>query len=257
MGVEQVKNIVLVLSGKGGVGKTTISSSIALTLLEQGFKVGLLDIDLTGPSVPYILSLTNSNVSQSPQGWIPVSCGPDNRFKVMSLGFLLPNKDDPVIWRGPKKTAMVQQLVNQVVWGELDYLIVDTPPGTSDEHISIMEKLKDLDNVRGSILVTTPQGVAVSDVRKELNFCDKVGLKVLGIIENMSGYVCPHCKDCSNVFSSGGGAKLASDYKCTFLGAVPIDPQATMVLEKEGWINSFGKSPFYPLFADAIQKATI
>lgn len=257
MSLDNVKQIVLVLSGKGGVGKTTISTSIALSLVSKGFKVGLLDIDLTGPSVPYILSLINEPINQSSEGWIPIKKGTNNEFSIMSLGFLLPNKDDPVIWRGPKKTAMVNNLINNVVWGDLDYLIIDTPPGTSDEHISIMEQIRNINKPKGSIIVTTPQGISISDVKKEINFCEKLNLPIYGIIENMSGYICPHCSDCSNIFSKGGGEKLANDNNYTYLGSIPIDPKSTLELESKGWINEFKNSSFAPLFSNILQKAKL
>lgn len=142
----------------------------------------------------------------------------------MSIGFLLKSKTDAVIWRGPKKTAMIRQFINDVFWDELDYLIIDTPPGTSDEHITVMECMRDV-NCDGSILVTTPQELALEDVRKEVTFCKKTGIKVLGILENMSGFVCPHCQECTNIFSSGGGKALADIVGVPLLGTLPIDPR--------------------------------
>lgn len=147
------------------------------------------------------------------------------------------------MWRGPKKTAMVRQFLTDVLWGEVDYLLIDTPPGTSDEHISLAETL--LKNafpgqVAGAVVVTTPQAVATADVRKELNFCTKTGIKVIGVVENMSGFVCPHCSECTNVFSSGGGQVMAQDFNVRFLGSVPIDPQFVMLVET-------GKRPVYPV----------
>lgn len=161
----------------------------------------------------------------------------------MSLGFLLRERGDAVVWRGPKKTAMVRQFLTDVLWGELDYLLIDTPPGTSDEHISLAETL--LKNalpgqVAGAVVVTTPQAVATADVKKELNFCVKTGIKVIGVVENMSGFVCPNCSECTNVFSKGGGEVMAREFGVRFLGSVPIDPQFVMLVET-------GRRPVYPV----------
>jgi len=161
----------------------------------------------------------------------------------MSLGFLLRERGDAVVWRGPKKTAMVRQFLTDVLWGELDYLLIDTPPGTSDEHISLAETL--LKNalpgqVKGAVVVTTPQAVATADVKKELNFCKKTSIRVIGVIENMSGFVCPNCSECTYVFSKSGGEVMATEFKVPFLGSVPIDPQFVMLVET-------GKRPVYPV----------
>ncbi|KJE93309.1 nucleotide-binding protein 2 [Capsaspora owczarzaki ATCC 30864] len=228
--LKNVKHVVLVLSGKGGVGKSTVSVQIALSLVAAGHKVGLLDVDLCGPSIPTMLHLQNHKVHQCPQGWVPVFADQEQRLSVMSIAFLLDRQDDPVVWRGPKKTAMIKQFLADVYWGELDYLIVDTPPGTSDEHISMVENLRKV-SPDGAVLVTTPQAVSTNDVKKELNFCIKAHLPILGIVENMSGFVCPHCAECSNVFSSKGGELLAAEFKVPFLGRVPLDPLLTQSLE--------------------------
>lgn len=231
--LSTVKHIVLVLSGKGGVGKSSITTQLALTLVNKGFKVGVLDIDLTGPSAPRMFGLEGRQVHQSSAGWVPVYTDDTKRLCVMSIGFLLEKRGDAVVWRGPKKTAMIRQFLADVVWGDLDYLLIDTPPGTSDEHISVAETLLESANPDGAVLVTTPQGVATADVRKELSFCKKVGFNVLGVIENMSGYVCPHCAECTNVFSKGGGKTLAQQFGLPFLGEVPIDPQFVLMIEKQ------------------------
>ncbi|KAF4914915.1 Cytosolic Fe-S cluster assembly factor CFD1 [Colletotrichum viniferum] len=248
MSLTKVKHIVLVLSGKGGVGKSSVTTQLALSLSLAGFSVGVLDVDLTGPSIPRMLSIEASKVTQAPGGWLPVpvhdaveekGIGP---FRAMSLGFLLPRRGDAVVWRGPKKTAMVRQFLSDVLWDETDYLLIDTPPGTSDEHISLAETLmRDArpGQVAGAVVVTTPQAVATADVKKELNFCVKTGLKVLGVIENMSGFVCPHCSECTNIFSSGGGEVMAQEFSVPFLGTVPIDPQFGELVES-------GKRPQYP-----------
>uniref|UniRef100_A0A1B6MP14 Cytosolic Fe-S cluster assembly factor NUBP2 homolog n=1 Tax=Graphocephala atropunctata TaxID=36148 RepID=A0A1B6MP14_9HEMI len=226
--LKGVKHVILVLSGKGGVGKSTVSVQLALSLKEFGYKVGILDVDLCGPSIPYLLGLENQEVHQCSEGWVPVYLDSDQKLAVMSIGFLLKSRNDSVVWRGPKKTGMIRQFLNDVYWQDIDYLVIDTPPGTSDEHITVMENLRDY-GCEGAILVTTPQAVAIEDVRKELTFCRKTGIPVLGVLENMSGYVCPHCSECTNIFSSGGGSSLAELSKVPFLGRVPIDPKVASV----------------------------
>ncbi|KAK8173485.1 P-loop containing nucleoside triphosphate hydrolase protein [Phyllosticta citrichinensis] len=275
MGLENVQNIVLVLSGKGGVGKSSITTQLALTLSLRGHSVGVLDIDLTGPSIPRFFGIENAKVTQAPGGMVPVSVHPAHTLSAtgntatangegqeeeeegeqqpqrsvgalgcMSLGFILAQRTDAVIWRGPKKTAMVRQFLSSVLWPPgLDYLLIDTPPGTSDEHISLLETLlKDAvtaARLRGAVVVTTPQAVAVSDVKKELNFCAKTGVRVLGVVENMAGFVCPNCSECTHVFSKGGGQVMAAEFAVPFLGSVPIDPAFVCLIEE-------GRRPVYP-----------
>jgi len=249
-----VRHIILVLSGKGGVGKSTISMQIAVALRQAGHRVGLLDIDLCGPSIPKMLNVEGKDVHQCPQGWVPVYVDDQQKLGVMSIGFLLQNKDDAVVWRGPKKTAMIKQFLNDVFWGELDYLIIDTPPGTSDEHIAVMENVRKY-NPDGAVLVTTPQAVAVGDVRREATFCQKTGIPILGIVENMSGFACPHCTECTNIFSSGGGEALAELCKVPFLGRVPLDPRLAESIEKgENFMEAFPESSTQQALTDIINK---
>ncbi|KAL4457368.1 hypothetical protein ABPG75_012233 [Micractinium tetrahymenae] len=179
-----IKHIVLVLSGKGGVGKSTFSAQLAFALAARGLEVGLLDIDICGPSMPKMLGLEGEEIHQSGAGWSPVYV--QENLGVMSIGFMLPNPDDAVIWRGPRKNGLIKQFLKDVHWGECDYLVIDSPPGTSDEHISIVQFLKAA-RVDGAVVVTTPQEVSIIDVRKEINFCKKTGIPVLGVVENMSG----------------------------------------------------------------------
>ncbi|KAL7751344.1 cytosolic Fe-S cluster assembly factor cfd1 [Sorochytrium milnesiophthora] len=234
--MDGVRNIIVVLSGKGGVGKSSVTTQLALSLWARPDKptVAVLDIDLCGPSMPRMLGVDDCKVHQASAGWLPVCVDGDGeqRLKIMSIAFLLQSKNDAVVWRGPKKTAMIKQFLADVCWGSVDYLIIDTPPGTSDEHITIVEAIKGL-NVAGAVVVTTPQAVALSDVRKELNFCTKVKLPVLGVVENMSGYVCPHCAECSNLFSTGGGEAMAKEFQVDFLGRVPIDPAFAEMVETQ------------------------
>jgi Mrp family chromosome partitioning ATPase len=186
--LSDIKHKLLVLSGKGGVGKSTFSAQLAFTLANKGFSVGLLDIDICGPSIPRMLGLVGQEVHQSASGWSPVYV--DDNLGVMSIGFMLPNNDDAVIWRGPKKNGLIKQFLTDVCWGNIDYLIIDTPPGTSDEHISIVQYLNST-NIDGAIVITTPQEISMSDVRKELNFCKKTNVNVVGIVENMSNLSIP------------------------------------------------------------------
>lgn len=164
------------------------------------------------------------------------------RLSAMSLGFLLANRSDAVVWRGPKKTAMIRQFLSDVQWGTLDYLLIDTPPGTSDEHISLVETLLKSatpEQLAGAVIVTTPQAISVSDVKKEINFCRKVNVKILGVVENMAGFVCPNCSECTNVFSKGGGQAMSQEFAVDFLGSLPIDPMFIRLIEE-------GKRPSYP-----------
>ncbi|PVD30967.1 hypothetical protein C0Q70_10243 [Pomacea canaliculata] len=193
--LQSVHHVIVILSGKGGVGKSTVAVQLALALRAQGRKVGLLDVDLCGPSIPHMFKLDGQSVHQCPEGWLPVYVDKEQKLGVMSIGFLLENNDDAIIWRGPKKTAMIKQFLSDVHWQNTEYLIIDTPPGTSDEHITVMENLRAF-NPDGAILVTTPQAVAVGDVRRELTFCRKTGIPVIGIIENMSGYQVPSLFRC-------------------------------------------------------------
>ncbi|KAI0994344.1 Cytosolic Fe-S cluster assembly factor [Podosphaera aphanis] len=240
MSLDQIKHIILILSGKGGVGKSSVTTQLALSLSLAGHSVGVLDVDLTGPSIPRLLGIESARVTQAPGGWKPVTVHSVNiapgigPLTCMSLGFLLNQRGDAVVWRGPKKTAMVRQFLSDVLWGELDYLLIDTPPGTSDEHISLAETLLQKSNpgqLAGAVVVTTPQAVATADVKKELNFCMKTGISVIGILENMSGFICPNCSECTNVFSSGGGKNMADDFNFKYLGSVPLDPQLVMLFE--------------------------
>ncbi|KAL8902886.1 MAG: hypothetical protein Q9207_004314 [Kuettlingeria erythrocarpa] len=284
MSLDNVRHIVLVLSGKGGVGKSSVTTQLALSLSLAGHSVGVLDVDLTGPSIPRLLGLEDAKITQAPGGWLPVEVhasqllppAPDvsdakingttadgsgihtsnttsgnttatfsarriGALYAISLGFLLPSRSSAVVWRGPKKTAMVRQFLTDVLWPPLDYLLIDTPPGTSDEHISLAETLlrqtvvsspDTQPKLAGAVIVTTPQAVAVSDVRKELSFCRKVGIGVLGVVENMSGYVCECCGEQTNLFGKGGGEVMAQEFGVQFLGRVPVDGQWGLLVEE-------------------------
>ncbi|KAN0100278.1 P-loop containing nucleoside triphosphate hydrolase protein [Tylopilus felleus] len=235
--LSTVRQIIIVCSGKGGVGKSSVSAQLALSLyaLSSCPRVGILDVDLTGPSIPRMLGLDGHGVHQSSDGWVPVYAdtqeGGEPRLACMSVGFLLKKKSDSIVWRGPKKNAMIRQFLSDVRWGELDYLIIDTPPGTSDEHLSLLEHLAPVHSKLSAIIVTTPQAVALLDAIKCLSFTRAVKLPVLGLIENMSGYVCPCCGEISNVFSTKGGEEMAKQEGLTFLGALPVDTELVTLLD--------------------------
>ncbi|KAI9570222.1 P-loop containing nucleoside triphosphate hydrolase protein [Boletus coccyginus] len=235
--LKTVKHIIIICSGKGGVGKSSVSAQLALSLhtLSSRPRVGILDVDLTGPSIPRMLGLDGHGVHQSSDGWVPVYAdaqeGGEPRLACMSVGFLLKKKSDSIVWRGPKKNAMIRQFLSDVRWGELDYLIIDTPPGTSDEHLSLLEHLAPVHSKLSAVIVTTPQAVALLDAIKCLSFTRMVKLPVLGLIENMSGYVCPCCGEISNVFSTKGGEEMARREGLTFLGALPVDTELVTLLD--------------------------
>lgn len=215
----RIKHKIIVLSGKGGVGKSTVAVNLAVGLHLAGKKVGLLDVDIHGPSVPTMLGLEQSQVMEGNGELVPVDL---NGMKVISLGFFLKDRDEAVIWRGPMKTGVITQFIRDVAWGDLDYLIVDSPPGTGDEPLSVCQTLEGAD---GAVIVTTPQKVAAVDVRKSISFCRQINLPVLGVIENMNGFVCPKCGEQTAVFQSGGGKLMADDMGVPFIGSVPIDPR--------------------------------
>ena len=217
--MENIKHKFLVLSGKGGVGKSSIAVNLAVWLSMQGKNVGLLDIDIHGPSIPKLLNLEHMHIQALNDKMIPVDYSAT--LKVMSVGFLLRSKKDALIWRGPMKHNVIKQFVTDVFWGYLDYLVVDCPPGTGDEPLSIAQLLGRID---GAVIVTTPQQLAVVDVEKCITFCHQLNLPVFGVIENMSGFVCPHCNQQIEVFKGDGGEKMARDFKVPLLGKIPIDP---------------------------------
>ncbi|KZV74867.1 cytosolic Fe-S cluster assembling factor CFD1 [Peniophora sp. CONT] len=232
--LRTVRHIIIVLAGKGGVGKSSVSAQLALSLHASTptARVGILDVDLTGPSIPRMLGLDGHGVHQSTDGWVPVYAdGAERRLACMSVGFLLKKKEDSVVWRGPKKNAMIRQFLSDVRWGDLDYLVVDTPPGTSDEHLSLLEHLAPVHDRLSAVVVTTPQAVALADALKCVSFTRAVNLPVLGLIENMCGYVCPCCGEVSNVFSTGGGQSLAERESIPFLGALPVDVELVTLLD--------------------------
>ncbi|KAH9977344.1 cytosolic Fe-S cluster assembling factor CFD1 [Lactifluus volemus] len=232
--LNRIKNIIIVCSGKGGVGKSSVVVQLALSLYSSSpnARVGILDVDLTGPSIPRMLGVDGHDVHQSSDGWVPIYADSGHaRLACMSIGFLLKKRGDSVVWRGPKKNAMIRQFLSDVRWGELDYLVIDTPPGTSDEHLSLLEHMSPVHDRLSAVIVTTPQAVALMDAMKCLSFTRAVNLPVLGIVENMSGYVCPCCGEVSNVFSTGGGEEMARKEGIRFLGALPVDTELVALLD--------------------------
>jgi len=215
-----IRRKLLVLSGKGGVGKSTVAVNLALALAKQGHKVGLLDVDIHGPSVPRLIGLDGQTLHADGEALVPLPSS--DQLSVVSMGFLLKANTDAVIWRGPLKFGVIRQFLSEVAWGNLDYLVVDCPPGTGDEPLSVAQLVG---RPAEAVVVTTPQEVSISDVRRCITFCEQVSLPVAGIVENMSGCVCPHCNKAFDLFGSGGGEGLASEMKVPFLGSIPIDPQ--------------------------------
>lgn len=218
--ISRIQHKIIILSGKGGVGKSTVATNVAVALSLKGQKVGLMDIDIHGPSIPKMLGLEGHLLRGTETGLAPIVY--TDNLRVMSIGFILRSQNDAVIWRAPLKHKLIRDFLTDVRWGELDYLIIDSPPGTGDEPISVAQLLKDAD---GAVIVTTPQDVALIDVRKAITFCKQVNLPVLGVVENMSGFICPHCGKTVNIFKVGGGQEMASEMGVPFLGRIPLEPK--------------------------------
>jgi Mrp family chromosome partitioning ATPase len=218
--LSHIEHRIMVMSGKGGVGKSTVAANLAVALARKGYEVGILDADIHGPNIPKMLGLDKEKLIGTAQGMLPVPLYPN--LKVLSIAFLLPNADAPVVWRGPMKHNVFQQFLGEAEWGDLDYLIVDLPPGTGDEPLSIAHLIGQVD---GSIIVTTPQEVALLDSRKAAVFSRMVQVPVMGIVENMSGFKCPHCGTEIDLFEFGGGEKAALELQVPFLGRIPLDPE--------------------------------
>ena len=218
--MSKVKHKIVVMSGKGGVGKSTVSVNVAMSLSLRGYRVGLMDVDIHGPDIPKLLNIENETITGDGKGMFPVTVS--ENLKVMSMGFLLSGRDAAVIWRGPVKMGAIRQFLEDVYWGELDFLIIDLPPGTGDEPLSIAQLLPDCD---GALIVTTPQDVALLDSRKAVTFSRTLKMNVIGIVENMSGFICPHCHERTDLFKVGGGEKAAIELGVPFLARIPLDPE--------------------------------
>lgn len=250
--MKSIKQKLVVLSGKGGVGKSTVSANLALSLAEKGFSVGLLDADIHGPSIPTLFNLVGRNAVQQNGAIEPLEVG---ELKLMSAGFLLSHPDQALIVRGPMKHKILEQLLAEVNWGPLDYLIVDCPPGTGDELLAICQLINSPD---GGVIVTTPQEVAATDVRKSIQFCRKLDLPVLGILENMSGYVCPKCGEETHLFGRDGGRKTAEQFNEAFLGRIPIDPAIGLCGDAgRNFFEEHGESSTAAAFKKAVEQLNV
>jgi len=247
--MKSIKHKILILSGKGGVGKSTVAANLAVTLARDGKRVGLLDVDIHGPSIPKLMGIMGQVPQMGGKTITPVKAG--ERLFVMSMGSLLQHQDLAVIWRGPLKMGAIKQFLKDVEWGELDFLIIDSPPGTGDEPLSVAQLIPDLD---GAILITSPQDLSVLDVRKSVTFCRQLNMPVLGVIENMSGLVCPHCGQQIDVFKRGGGERMAQEMNLPFLGQIPIDPQVVEASDAGvSFISQYPDSPTAEAFEKTVQ----
>lgn len=245
----KIKNKYIVMSGKGGVGKSSTAVNLSIALAKKGAKVGLMDVDLHGPDIPRMLGLNGLLEMNDAQMLVPKRYS--DHLSAVSVESLTEGNDDAIIWRGPVKYSVIQQFIGQVAWGELDYLLIDAPPGTGDEPLTIAQTIKDA----RAIIVTTPQKVALADVRKSINFCRTVKLEMLGLIENMSGLVCPHC-DCNvDLFGSGGGEQTASQMGVPFLGKVPFDPEMVICGDAgQAYQDQYADSPVTKAFESIAEK---
>ena len=225
--LSHIRHKLFIMSGKGGVGKSSVTVNISAALAQRGYKVGILDVDMHGPSVPNLLSLKNGvEIDKDTQLMIPASY--NDNLSVISMDTLLQDKDQAILWRGPKKNSAIRQFIGEVKWGNLDFLLIDSPPGTGDEHMTVMQTIHDA----LCVVVTTPQEISLADVRKTINFLQYTNANILGVVENMSGLLCPHCHKEINLFKKGGGEELARRYGLKFLGAIPLDPVAVIAADK-------------------------
>jgi len=225
--LRRIKRKIMVMSGKGGVGKSTVAANLAVGLALRGHRVGLLDCDIHGPTIPTIFGLESSRPEVNENGILPIQVLPN--LSMMSVGFLLENKDSPIIWRGPAKMGAIKQFLEEVYWGALDFLIIDLPPGTGDEPLSVAQLIPNCD---GSVLVTTPQDVALISVRKSITFSEKLNVPIIGLVDNMHGLICPHCDKPIDVFGSGGVEKAAEDFNIPILARLPIEPKVAEMEDK-------------------------
>jgi Mrp family chromosome partitioning ATPase len=248
--LAKIKHKIFVLSGKGGVGKSSVSANLAASLSKKGYRTGLMDVDVHGPSIAHMMGMTELlDISPDQQMILPKKVA-DN-LSVVSVQALMQDKDQAIIWRGPAKTGMIQQFVGNVAWGDLDFLIIDAPPGTGDEPLTVVQNIPEALGV----IVTTPQEVALADIRKSISFCKTVKLKTLGIVEYMAGFKCPHCNEPIDLFKSGGGEKTAKAQGLTFLGSIPFDTQVVISGDK-GVPMMFEKreTPFTQAFSKIVDN---
>jgi Mrp family chromosome partitioning ATPase len=250
--LARIKHKIFVLSGKGGVGKSSVSANLAAVLSKKGYKTGLMDVDVHGPSIAQMLGMTELlDITPDQQRLVPKQV--NENLKVVSVQALMQDKDQAIIWRGPAKAGMIQQFVGMVDWGDLDFLIIDAPPGTGDEPLTVVQTIPDALGV----IVTTPQEVALADIRKSISFCKTVKLKTLGIVENMSGFSCPHCGESIDLFMNGGGERTAKQFGLPFLGSIPFDT-GVVVSGDQGTPIMFQdkETPFTKAFSTVVDNIT-
>ena len=249
--IARIKSKIVVLSGKGGVGKSTVAANLAAGLALEGLKTGLLDVDVHGPSIPRIMGLAGARTGMAGDAIMPVEW--HWNLKVVSMAFFLADPDEPVIWRGPVKGGVIKQFLTQVAWGDLDCLVVDCPPGTGDEPLSVMQLLG---QDAAALVVTSPQQVAIDDVRRSIGFCREVGNPVLGVVENLSGFVCGQCGTVHEIFNTGGGERLAQEAGVPFIGRIPIDPEVGRAADNgEASLAVKGTSPAAEAFKQVVKAA--
>jgi ATP-binding protein involved in chromosome partitioning len=251
--MSKVKHKIAVISGKGGVGKSVVTVNLAMAFAVDGYdnRVGILDADITGPSVPKIIGLQGERLVAEPQGTVIPAVGPLG-IKVVSMGFLLQTEETPVIWRGPLKARAINQFLSDILWGELDFLFIDLPPGTGDEPLSIMQLLPEMDGV---VIVTIPSEVSQIVVKKAVTFAKHLKIPIIGIIENMSGFICPKCGEEIDIFKRGGGQKISEDMNVPFLGRIPIDPEICEYSDKGlSFIVEHENSPAAKAFMEIVKK---
>jgi Mrp family chromosome partitioning ATPase len=244
----RIRHKIVVLSGKGGVGKSTVAVNLAVALMMAGRRVGLLDVDIHGPSIPTMLGIETYAIGADQSEIVPADV---DGLKVISIGLFLPSQDDALIWRGPLKMGAIKQFLKDVAWGDLDVLVIDSPPGTGDEPLSVCQLIGRLD---GAVIVTTPQQVAAVDVRKSITFCRQMHLPVLGVVENMSGFACPACGEVTQIFRTGAGKQIASDMGVPFLGSIPLDAQIAEACDSgHAFVRRYASSPTAAIMRAIIQ----
>lgn len=246
-----IKHKIVIISGKGGVGKSTVAANLAYSFAQKAeVRVGLLDVDIHGPNIPKMLGLEERRLNMVGERIQPVSLLPN--LLVVSMAFLLPDADSPVIWRGPLKMKAIRQFLEDTDWGRLDYLVIDLPPGTGDEPLSIGQLIRGID---GAIVVTTPQEVSLLDSRKAVNFARKLGMPIMGILENMSGLLCPHCGKRIDLFKVGGGERAALELGVPFLGRIPIEPKIVESGDSgQPFVECFQESEAAKVFAEMVKR---
>jgi ATP-binding protein involved in chromosome partitioning len=250
--MSRIKHKIAVISGKGGVGKSTVAANLAMAFALHGYKdrVGILDVDIHGPCIPKLLGVKGKKVQISPLGALPVT-GPEG-IKVVSMDFLVQSQETPIIWRGPLKMQVIRQFLSDFMWGELDFLFIDAPPGTGDEPLSVMQLIPEMD---GTIIVTIPSEVSEEVVKKAVSFSRQMGIHVIGVVENMSGFTCPKCGEKINILGAGGGKRIAEELNVPFLGQIPIDPKICEEADKGiSFMKDNVDSPAAKAFREIVKK---